>query len=205
MNNVKVEGALLELSRKQAELEQREKEFESTTQMALVVASAPSASSATATSSTGLGTTGSSHTGAAATSILSAGAQEETHGSTHHGALKASSSAGAQAVVTATPQSNDVEAPTGGLVTMEAVDATNSAVEAAGAVVPAGAGGGDWVEYWDESAGASYFFNTITQVGDGRLMRSLGAGHDTAVTYPATPKGYSMDTIVDFDIKKIQL
>ena len=22
----------------------------------------------------------------------------------------------------------------------------------------------EWVEYWDESAGASYFFNTITQV-----------------------------------------
>lgn len=22
----------------------------------------------------------------------------------------------------------------------------------------------EWVEYWDESAGASYFFNTATQV-----------------------------------------
>jgi len=23
--------------------------------------------------------------------------------------------------------------------------------------------GVEWVEYWDESAGASYFFNTVTQ------------------------------------------
>lgn len=32
--------------------------------------------------------------------------------------------------------------------------------------------GVEWVEYWDESAGASYFFNTVTQVG--RVLREDG-------------------------------
>lgn len=36
--------------------------------------------------------------------------------------------------------------------------------------------GVEWVEYWDESAGASYFFNTVTQVwlGGWRSVRDFG-------------------------------
>lgn len=47
-----------------------------------------------------------------------------------------------------------------------AVETVAGGVEAGGAVVASGgvALGVEWVEYWDESAGASYFFNTVTQV-----------------------------------------
>lgn len=38
----------------------------------------------------------------------------------------------------------------------------SSGVETGDAAVAAT--GVEWVEYWDESAGASYFFNTVTQV-----------------------------------------
>lgn len=42
----------------------------------------------------------------------------------------------------------------------------SSAVDTGDAVVASTgvATGVEWVEYWDESAGASYFFNTVTQV-----------------------------------------
>lgn len=55
------------------------------------------------------------------------------------------------------------EATAGGI---EAVGASSS-VDTTGDAVAASAGvvtGVEWVEYWDESAGASYFFNTVTQV-----------------------------------------
>lgn len=41
-----------------------------------------------------------------------------------------------------------------------------ASVDTGGAVVASTgvAAGVEWVEYWDESAGASYFFNTVTQV-----------------------------------------
>lgn len=42
-------------------------------------------------------------------------------------------------------------------------DGTNGGVagDTEAVVVPVAS---EWVEYWDESAGASYFFNTVTQV-----------------------------------------
>lgn len=39
------------------------------------------------------------------------------------------------------------------------VETGDAAVAATGVAT-----GVEWVEYWDESAGASYFFNTVTQV-----------------------------------------
>ncbi|CAB1107585.1 unnamed protein product [Ectocarpus sp. CCAP 1310/34] len=91
-----VEGALRELSRKQAELESREKQL------------------------------------------------DEANGT---------SSAGALALVT------------NAATTSGASSSVATGAEAGGLVVSQGGGtaGAEWVEYWDESAGASYFFNTVTQ------------------------------------------
>eukprot|EP00752_Nemacystus_decipiens_P014984 g13342.t1 len=95
-----VEGALLELSRKQAELESREKELAGT-----------------------------------------AGAY-----------LGADASATKTAMVPATTgEAGAVGGPSG-------VDNGDAVVASTGAAT-----GVEWVEYWDESAGASYFFNTVTQ------------------------------------------
>eukprot|EP00903_Cladosiphon_okamuranus_P009886 g9390.t1 len=96
-----VEGALLELSRKQAELESREKQLAET-----------------------------------------AGAYLGDSASPTNTAL--------------------VEATIGGTSAADApssVDTGDAAVASTGVV----ATGVEWVEYWDESAGASYFFNTVTQ------------------------------------------
>lgn len=66
-----------------------------------------------------------------------------------------------------TPRAESVETMAGVLVAVEesADDDDDAAAgdEASGTVGPAGPGA-EWVEYWDESAGASYFFNTVTQV-----------------------------------------
>lgn len=40
----------------------------------------------------------------------------------------------------------------------------NDGSEALGGASVTNRGGSEWVEYWDESAGASYYYNTITQV-----------------------------------------
>lgn len=58
------------------------------------------------------------------------------------------------AVSTASPSKNEASlAPqaNGGSEALDGASAT-------------GGGGSEWVEYWDESAGASYYYNTITQV-----------------------------------------
>lgn len=118
----KVEGALLELSKKQDELEKREKGMEDTQKVLADTTPGPAAAE-----------------GNALRAFLSS------------------------------PEVTAPIADNGTLVVVPATDEkrTPGPGEGAGGNGTAGGGGDagrEWVEYWDESAGASYYFNTVTQV-----------------------------------------
>lgn len=133
----KVEGALLELSKKQDELEKREKGLEGTRKAMTDVTPDPAAAEGNA-------------------SRASLSSPEVTAPTADNGAL------------VVVPATDNERAPDPG--------------EGAAGNGTAGGGGGagrEWVEYWDESAGASYYFNTVTQVIIGQRLGFC----DTMISY----------------------
>lgn len=141
-----VEESIKELAKKQADLERREKELEET-QRGLNAATSLVTAAPTPGSKSGI-TAGITQTTAAAATSAAATATKAVAGTALADVTLA---AGTQQY--AFPHVEGVEQ----IVESEAV-----------AVIRTGTGATEWVEYWDESAGASYFFNTITQVCERR-------------------------------------
>lgn len=137
-----MEVTLKELAEKQADLERREKELEETqrglTAAPSSIAGIPILGINSGAKADDIQTTAAAATAAAVTSAAGVA------GGTAAGTAQAD-----VALAAVTPQN-----------IIPHIEGVEQAVESDAVV----AGAAEWVEYWDESAGASYFFNTVTQV-----------------------------------------
>lgn len=148
-----VEDALLKLSKKQAELERREKELEAAQKRA----QAPNTDG------------GKDFVDAPEVALSIAKATLPTSSIVTTGVEGRMSKATSE-MPTNDPRPADIEGPEMQRpADFRADTASASIVGKDGVDVKQDAGkenviGAEWVEYWDESAGATYFYNTITQV-----------------------------------------